>query len=48
MYAASIAKQVIGMLAAIEADAGTLAPDQKVAAHIDGLPTWAGGVGSDT
>jgi CubicO group peptidase (beta-lactamase class C family) len=44
MYAASIAKQVIGMLAALEADAGTLAPEQKVAAHIDGLPTWAGGV----
>ena len=41
MYGASIAKQVIGLLAAQQAVDGLLDPEEVLARYIDGLPAWA-------
>ena len=41
MYGASIAKQVIGLLAAQQAVGGLLDPEGVLAGYIDGLPAWA-------
>lgn len=41
MYGASIAKQVIGLLAAQQAVGGLLDPEGVLAGHLDGLPAWA-------
>ena len=41
MYAASIAKQVIGLLAAQQAVGGLLDPEEVLPGYIDGLPAWA-------
>jgi CubicO group peptidase (beta-lactamase class C family) len=44
MYAASIAKQVVGLLAAQQVCAGTLAAEDLLSDCMDGLPPWAGTV----
>lgn len=41
MYAGSVSKQVVGVLAAHAVLAGALIPDDPVRRHLTGLPAWA-------
>ena len=44
MYAASIAKQVIGLLLSQQVTAGVLDPERPLSSYVEDLPGWAGQV----